>query len=100
MKRLIAAIATTTLMASVSVASIYHGFSDGNPELYSYGSQDDRMTGVQPGVGDSAASYGGTGSESGGVFSANASRGGGMESRNTGFPDVYQGFGGNADISW
>lgn len=102
MKRLFAAIATITLMASASVSadSFYGGFSDGNPELYPYTSQSDHMTGVQPGVGDSVSSYGGTRSESGGLFSANASGGSNMENRNTGFPDIYKGFGHNADISW
>jgi hypothetical protein len=108
MKRLFAAIATITLMASASVSadSFYGGFSGGNSELYPNGSQSDHMTGVQPGVGDSVSSYGGTRSysgtqsESGGLFSANASGGTNMGTRNTGFPDIYQGFGHNADISW
>ncbi len=100
MKRLIAAIATTTLIGSVSAGSIYGGFADGNTELYPYGSHDDRMAGVQPGVGDSVASYSGTRSETSGLFSANASRGGSMENRGSGLPDIYQGFGGSADITW
>ncbi len=96
MKRLITAVETTMLAASAGADVVYHGFAEGNPDLYGYGSRDGGMTGVQPGVGDSVANYRGARAEGGGIFSAEAHGG---SNPDTALPNIYGGFA-DKDLSW
>lgn len=104
MKRLIAAIATTMLTLMVSNAGaesdhVYHGFAQGNSDLSQWGTRDDGMTGVQPGIGDSAATDRSSRSDRGRLFSTKGGAGSNMDDRGTGLPSIYGGFGGS-DLSW
>jgi len=59
MKRITLTIASTLFLASAASADVYHGFANGNLDLYSEDSRtESNITGVQPGVGDGTSVYG------------------------------------------
>lgn len=91
----VTAISAALFAGSVAGAgsSIYGGFADGNPDLYP--SNENRMvTSSRPGVGDSDNVYQGSWSRGNSdLFSGTHG-----DTKRSGFPDIYQGFGDNPDL--
>ena len=94
------AIATALFTASAAADHVYHGIAQGDDDLYGYGPNDERVTGVQPGVGDSFEIYGRFGTDNDDLFSA-AERGGSrVADPDRTLPRIYKGFGPDPDLTW
>lgn len=94
MKRLIAAVFATLFAAAVGAVDdfdIYHGFADGNSDLYS-GDWAGSVSAIRPAVGDH---YQGLGKGNPDLFSGTSDG----NIRHSEFPDIYHGFAdGNPDL--
>ena len=95
MKTLIAAAAATFFAAGVSAHDIYGGLADGNSDLFDEHQPTERMTAVQPSVGDTFDRYQGWAEGNPDLFKGLPE--GWVESQD---PQPYQGFSGNPDISY
>jgi hypothetical protein len=94
------AIATALFTASAAADHVYHGFAQGDGDLYSYGTGDADVTGMQPGVGDSVDVYGRFGTGNDDLFATEPRSGNNVADADRALPRVYQGFGPDPDLSW
>jgi len=92
MKSLVGAVAATVFAASVSAGEIYHGWAQGNPDLYPEEDQVVEVTGVQPGVGDAVDIYRGFGAGNPDLFSGSDSAGSYAKGFEVTDFDIYGGF--------
>jgi hypothetical protein len=100
MQRIIAAIATVLLATAASAGHVYHGIAEGDPNLYGYGYDDDRVTAVQPGVGDRADIYGGFGVANDDLFPPRNRGVAEVRDPDRRLPEIYNDFGEAPDLSW
>ena len=93
---IISAIAASLFAASVGATDIYHGWGQGNSDLYSSSvTAGDRLASVQPGIGSNFDRYHGFADGNQDLFSGYSQ--GGVS--NAGSADVYKGFSGNPDLN-
>ena len=95
MKTLTAAITMALFATTAGADNIYHGLADGNSDLFDQHEPAERIAGVQPGVGDSVDLYWGLADGNPDLFKRGAGDGTGSDD-----PRVYEGFGGNPDLSY
>jgi hypothetical protein len=100
MKGTTLAIATMLFTASAAADHVYHGFGQGSGDLYGYGAADEKVTAMQPGVGDSVDIYGKFGAGNGDLFPAPERGGSRVEDPDRTLPGIYGGFGPDPDLSW
>ena len=96
MKTLFAAVVTGVLSASVSADDIYHGWADGNSDLYDQHRPAQSVAAVQPSVGDGFDRYQGWADGNPDLFKNDH----GDAWTRSQDPRIYQGFTGNPDITY
>jgi hypothetical protein len=95
MKTLIAAVATGLFAAQVGAYDVYHGLEQGNSDLSSQKVSAADLLGVQPSIGDSTDRYQGLADGNPDLFKTVPGQSAQSED-----PRIYQGFGGNSDLSY
>jgi hypothetical protein len=101
MKRLTVALISTFFFTSAGAAHLYKGLAEGDSDLYGYGADDQQVTGIQPGVGDTSASiYGGFAEGNDDLFTPHERGGSSVGNPERELPRIYKGFRGDPDLSW